>query len=152
MELVSARTSLPTGSLSVIPPPLSVPSQHPDASTLYVESVDVGEDKPRTVVSGLAELVPRESLLGASGLFLCNVKPQKMRGVESQAMLLCASGQEGDTRKEQPLSVPAGAVPGERPTFEGVPPGAGPDDVLNPKKKVRTAALISLFFCKTLFH
>ena len=26
--------------------------RHPDADSLYVEEVDVGEDKPRTVISG----------------------------------------------------------------------------------------------------
>jgi hypothetical protein len=65
--------------------------QHPDADSLYVETVDLGNDEERTVVSGLAELVPMEQLQDRLGVFLCNLKPVKMRGVESKAMLMCAS-------------------------------------------------------------
>ena len=65
--------------------------QHPDADSLYVETVDLGNDEERTVVSGLAGLVPMEQLQDRLGVFLCNLKPVKMRGVESKAMLMCAS-------------------------------------------------------------
>ncbi|MEE6484079.1 hypothetical protein FKM82_013748 [Ascaphus truei] len=65
--------------------------RHPDADTLYVQAVDVGEQNPRCVVSGLVRNVSAEQLLGRSVVLLCNLKPQKMRGVESQGMLLCAS-------------------------------------------------------------
>ena len=66
-------------------------SQHPDADSLYLEKIDVGEAEPRTVVSGLVAYVSQEALQDRLVLLLCNLKPQKMRGVESQAMLLCAS-------------------------------------------------------------
>lgn len=65
--------------------------QHPDADSLYLEKIDVGEPEPRTVVSGLVAYVSQEELQDRMVLLLCNLKPQKMRGVESQAMLLCAS-------------------------------------------------------------
>ena len=65
--------------------------QHPEADELYVETVELGEDEPRTIVSGLVGLVPIEQLQGSLGLFLCNLKPRKMKGVESNGMLLCAS-------------------------------------------------------------
>ena len=35
---------------------------HPDADTLYVEEVDVGEENPRTIVSGLVKHVPIEQV------------------------------------------------------------------------------------------
>lgn len=70
------------------PPPVR---QHPDADSLYVEKIDVGEPEPRTVVSGLVQFVPREQLQDRLVVLLCNLKPQKMRGVESQGMVLCAS-------------------------------------------------------------
>ena len=66
-------------------------SQHPDADSLYLEKIDVGEAEPRTVVSGLVAFVSQEELQDRLVLVLCNLKPQKMRGIESQAMLLCAS-------------------------------------------------------------
>ncbi|KFW94706.1 Tyrosine--tRNA ligase, cytoplasmic, partial [Phalacrocorax carbo] len=58
---------------------------------LYVEKIDVGEPEPRTVVSGLVQFVPKEQLQDRLVVLLCNLKPQKMRGVESQGMVLCAS-------------------------------------------------------------
>lgn len=66
-------------------------SKHPDADALYVEKIDLGEVEPRTVVSGLANFVPLEQLQDRYVAVLCNLKPAKMRGVESQGMLLCTS-------------------------------------------------------------
>lgn len=51
----------------------------------------MGEAEPRTVVSGLVAYISQEELQDRLVLVLCNLKPQKMRGIESQAMLLCAS-------------------------------------------------------------
>lgn len=65
--------------------------QHPESNTLYVEKVDLGEGEPRSVLSGLVGLVPLEDLQGKLGIFLCNLKPRAMKGIESQAMLMCAS-------------------------------------------------------------
>lgn len=65
--------------------------QHPDADSLYLEKIDVGEEQPRTVVSGLVAYISQEELQDRHVVLLCNLKPQKMRGIESQAMLLCAS-------------------------------------------------------------
>ena len=36
--------------------------KHPDADSLYVEEIDVGEDAPRTVVSGLVKFIPLEEM------------------------------------------------------------------------------------------
>ncbi|XP_032650121.1 aminoacyl tRNA synthase complex-interacting multifunctional protein 1 isoform X2 [Chelonoidis abingdonii] len=103
---------------------------HPDADSLYVEEVDVGEANPRTVVSGLVKHVPLEQMQNRMVVLLCNLKPAKMRGVVSQAMVMCASSPE----KVEILAPPSGAVPGERITFEGFP--GEPEKELNPKKKM----------------
>lgn len=66
-------------------------SKHPDADTLYVEKIDLGEAEPRTVVSGLAKFVPIEEMQDRLVTVLCNLKPAKMRGVESKGMVLCTS-------------------------------------------------------------
>nr|XP_056711278.1 aminoacyl tRNA synthase complex-interacting multifunctional protein 1 isoform X1 [Euleptes europaea] len=104
--------------------------KHPDADSLYVEEVDVGEGNLRTVVSGLVKHVPLEQMQNRMGIFLCNLKPAKMRGVVSQAMLMCASSPE----KVEILAPPSGVVPGERVTFEGFL--GEPEKELNPKKKI----------------
>ncbi|XP_025964493.2 aminoacyl tRNA synthase complex-interacting multifunctional protein 1 isoform X2 [Dromaius novaehollandiae] len=104
--------------------------KHPDADTLYVEQVDVGEASPRTVVSGLVKHVPLDQMQNRMAILLCNLKPAKMRGVVSQAMVMCASSPD----KVEILAPPPGAVPGERITFEGFP--GDPEKELNPKKKI----------------
>uniref|UniRef100_A0A8C6T8C5 Aminoacyl tRNA synthetase complex interacting multifunctional protein 1a n=1 Tax=Neogobius melanostomus TaxID=47308 RepID=A0A8C6T8C5_9GOBI len=104
--------------------------KHPDADSLYVEQVDVGEAAPRTVVSGLVKHIPLDQMQNRMAVLLCNLKPAKMRGVVSQAMVMCASSPD----KVEILDPPSGAVPGDRVTFQGFP--GEPDKELNPKKKV----------------
>ncbi|XP_030046636.1 aminoacyl tRNA synthase complex-interacting multifunctional protein 1 isoform X2 [Microcaecilia unicolor] len=104
--------------------------KHPDADSLYVEEVDVGEAVPRTVVSGLVKYVPLEQMQNRMAVLLCNLKPAKMRGVVSQAMVMCASSAE----KVEILDPPSGSVPGDRITFQGFP--GEPEKELNPKKKM----------------
>ncbi|XP_066429994.1 aminoacyl tRNA synthase complex-interacting multifunctional protein 1 isoform X1 [Eleutherodactylus coqui] len=103
--------------------------KHPDADSLYVEEVDVGEASPRTVVSGLVKHIPIEQMQNRMAVLLCNLKPAKMRGILSQAMVMCASSPE----KVEILDPPSGAAPGDRITFQGFP--GEPDKELNPKKK-----------------
>ncbi|KAK6620692.1 hypothetical protein RUM43_010987 [Polyplax serrata] len=104
--------------------------KHPDADSLYVEEVDLGEDKVRTVISGLVKYVPLEEMQNRMVVALCNLKPTKMRGIISEAMVLCASTPE----KVEILTPPPGSCPGDRITVEGYP--GEPDALLNPKKKI----------------
>ena len=69
-------------------------SKHPEADNLYVESVDVGESTPRTIVSGLVEYCPIESLLHQQVIVLCNLKPRALKGITSYGMLLCSSNSD----------------------------------------------------------
>lgn len=50
-----------------------------------------GEGVPRTIVSGLRNFVPLEEMQNRDVIVLCNLKPAKMRGIESCGMVLCAS-------------------------------------------------------------
>lgn len=65
-------------------------SQHPSADLLYVEEVDCGEEKPRTIVSGLVKHCTAEELLGKKVLIVSNLAPADLRGVTSEGMLLTA--------------------------------------------------------------
>ncbi|KAK7097886.1 aminoacyl tRNA synthase complex-interacting multifunctional protein 1-like isoform X2 [Littorina saxatilis] len=103
--------------------------KHPDADTLYVETVDLGEEKPRTIVSGLVNHIPIEQMQDRVAVFMCNLKASKMRGVSSEGMIMCAK--DG---KIEILEPPPGVIPGDRVTFDGYP--GTPDKQLNPKKKV----------------
>ncbi|GMR48086.1 hypothetical protein PMAYCL1PPCAC_18281, partial [Pristionchus mayeri] len=104
--------------------------KHPDADSLYVEQIDVGEESPRTVVSGLVKHVSIEKMQNRLVVVLCNLKPAKMRGVESRAMVMCASSIE----KVEIMEVDSSSIPG---TPVVCPPFVHrPDAQLNPKKKV----------------
>uniref|UniRef100_A0A7N6AVT6 Tyrosine--tRNA ligase n=1 Tax=Anabas testudineus TaxID=64144 RepID=A0A7N6AVT6_ANATE len=79
----------------------------------------------------VGKIVSVEKHPDADSLYLEKID---MRGIESQAMLLCASV-EGDPRRVEPLDPPEGSSPGERVFVEGYETGK-PDERLNPKKKV----------------
>lgn len=104
--------------------------KHPDADSLYVEEVDLGEERNRTIVSGLVKHVQIEHLQDRLAIFMVNLKPAKMRGILSEGMIMCASTPE----KVEVLELPSGAQIGDRITFSGYP--GEPDGQLNPKKKI----------------
>ncbi len=56
--------------------------------------IDTGIDK-RTVVSGIAEYYNPEHLIGKQVSILVNLEPKKLRGIESQGMILCAENADG---------------------------------------------------------
>lgn len=68
--------------------------KHPDAEKLYVEIVQFA-DKKVQIVSGLAPYIPKEELQGKKVIIVRNLEPAKLRGVESQGMLLAAENAEG---------------------------------------------------------
>jgi len=103
--------------------------KHPDADALYLEKIECGEEKPRQVISGLVKHVALEEMQNRMVVILCNLKPAKMRGILSEAMVMCASTPE----KVEILLPPPGAVPGDLVTvagFEGTP-----DEIIKPTNK-----------------
>ncbi|MGP1431308.1 methionine--tRNA ligase subunit beta [Treponema sp.] len=61
-----------------------------NAEKLYILQVDLGEEKPRQIVSSLVDYYSAEALVGKEIVVLANLKPAKMRGHLSEGMLLCA--------------------------------------------------------------
>lgn len=60
----------------------------PDADKLLKFSVDVGENAPRTIVSGIREHVGEPSaLVGMKTTFVLNLPPRIIRGITSEGML-----------------------------------------------------------------
>lgn len=90
--------------------------RHPDAENLYLEKIDCGEAVPRTVVSGLVRFFTLEEMQNRMVIVLCNLKPAKMRGVVSEAMVMCASTPD----KVEIMAPPEGAVPGDLVQCEGI--------------------------------
>lgn len=73
-------------------------SHHPKADKLLVFKVDIGTEV-RQIVSGIAKFYEPEKLVGKKVIVVKNLKPIKLRGVDSCGMLLCASD-EKDTYLE----------------------------------------------------
>lgn len=61
---------------------------HPDADGLYVSKVDLGNDDSRIVISGLTMHIRKEQLQGRHVVLVSNLKPRKIQGILSEAMLL----------------------------------------------------------------
>ena len=63
---------------------------HPKADRLLVEQIDLGGEV-RQIVSGIAKHYKPEELIGKQVVVVTNLKPVKLRGVESYGMILCAT-------------------------------------------------------------
>jgi methionyl-tRNA synthetase len=73
---------------------IKVAERVPNADKLLRMEVDIGEEKPRQLLAGLAEYYEPERLIGRKVVVVANLKPRKMRGLESQGMI-CAASLEG---------------------------------------------------------
>jgi methionyl-tRNA synthetase len=61
---------------------------------LYMK-VDIGEPEPRTIVAGIAEAYEPEPMVGRKVVIVANLQPRKLRGIESQGMIVAASVEGG---------------------------------------------------------
>ncbi len=68
----------------------------PDADKLLRFEIDLGEDRPRQILAGLAEHYDPERLIGRKVVVVANLKPRKMRGLLSEGMICAASLAEDD--------------------------------------------------------
>ena len=64
--------------------------KHPDADKLLVSQINIGKET-RQVVSGIADFYTPEDMIGKKVIVVSNLKPAKLRGVESQGMILAGS-------------------------------------------------------------
>jgi methionine--tRNA ligase beta chain len=97
-------------------------AKHPNADSLYVESIDLAEPAgPRQVLSGLVKHLPEEAMLNQRVLVCCNLKPAKMRGMDSFGMLLCGVQKlkEADEEIVRLVKPPVESKIGERVQIEG---------------------------------
>ena len=64
--------------------------KHPDADKLLVSQINIGKET-RQIVSGIADFYTPEEMVGKQVIVVSNLKPAKLRGVESQGMILAGS-------------------------------------------------------------
>ncbi len=104
-------------------------TEHPDADKLYVLKVDIGKGKPKIIqlVAGLRPYYKKDELLGKKIVVVSNLKHAKLRGYESQGMLLAA-----DDGSRVVVVSPQGSEPGEL-VF---PEGADPEKISSNRKQL----------------
>ena len=66
------------------------------ADKLLHLTVDIGEPQPRSIVAGIALAYKPESLVGRKVVIVANLAPRKLRGLESQGMIVAASLEGGN--------------------------------------------------------
>ena len=82
----------------------------PETDKLLQLSVDMGEENPRQIVSGIALYFPDiELLLGKKCMFVANLESRVIKGLESQGMILAVSTDDGKFSLLEPLGeIPVG--------------------------------------------
>ena len=66
-----------------------------DSEKLYKLSVDLGDYGQRQVLAGVAKFFAPEALIGKQGVYVANLEPRKIMGLESQGMMLFAKDSDG---------------------------------------------------------
>ncbi|GHV63472.1 methionine--tRNA ligase [Spirochaetia bacterium] len=89
--------------------------RHPKADKLYIETLEIGEGvqgtpEERVIVSGLVPFYKEEELLNRHIIVAYNLKPAKLRGVESRGMLLAASDHNGPVKEQSAGGMDGGAA------------------------------------------
>ena len=84
----------------------------PETDKLLKLSVDLGEINPRQIVSGISLYFPDYAvLIGKKCMFIANLEPRMIRGIESNGMILAVSTPEGEFSLLQPNEeIPAGTM------------------------------------------
>ncbi len=75
---------------------IKVAERIPKADKLLRFEIDLGEEKPRQILAGLAEYYEPEKLIGRKVVVVANLKSRKMRGLESEGMICAASLENSD--------------------------------------------------------
>ncbi|MCY7345909.1 MAG: methionine--tRNA ligase [Pyrinomonadaceae bacterium] len=78
---------------------IKVAERIPKADKLLRFEIDLGEEKPRQILAGLAEYYEPETLIGRKVVVVANLKPRTMRGLESNGMICAASLENGTGEK-----------------------------------------------------
>jgi methionine--tRNA ligase beta chain len=90
--------------------------KHPQADSLFLLKVDAGNNDTRTVVAGLWKYYKPDELQNRLVCSILNLKPAKLAGIESQAMLLAGSDGKDIVKL---LAPPEGSEPGDRVYLRG---------------------------------
>eukprot|EP00250_Pteridium_aquilinum_P014586 c22076_g1_i1 orf=145-861(+) len=106
---------------------------HPVAEKLYVCKVETAPEQFKQVVTGLRKILPSSELLGKKVCLVLNLKPAKLAGTLSEAMILTGDIQIDGSQIVKLLQPPSTALVGDRIYLEGSVPSAKPAKQLSSK-------------------
>lgn len=116
--------------------------KHGNADKLYCEEINVGENEPRSIASGLRPHFTEEQMLGQRCLVVSNLKAKNLVGFKSHGMVLCAAASTpGGGEKVEFVEPPPDATIGQVVTFEGLPPPQPLSAAQVEKKKIFQACM-----------
>jgi len=117
---------------------------HAESEKLYCEEVDVGEDHPRKIVSGLRLYYSESEMENRYVLVVCNLKKRNFIGFPSHGMILCASNSNTKETFVEFIIPPQGSNIGERVRFDGFEKGEPESEKKVAKKKIFETLLFHL--------
>ena len=83
-------------------------AEHPNADKLLVLQLDLAGDR-RQIVAGIRSMYSPEVLLGRQIVVVANIEPRKLRGMDSNGMLLAVTTADGPVILTSERDVPSGA-------------------------------------------
>ncbi|MDP7637474.1 MAG: methionine--tRNA ligase subunit beta [Phycisphaerae bacterium] len=89
-------------------------SEHPNADKLLCMKIDLGGET-RQIVAGIKEYYAPEAMVGRQIAVVTNLQPRKVRGIESNGMLLAAVNSEGGKIRDVVVLSPDREVPNGSP-------------------------------------
>ena len=98
--------------------------KHPEADKLYIETLDDGSGTERIILSGLVPYFSADELTGRDIIIADNLKPRKMRGIESRGMLLAADYTDSSGKECVEILCCPGAAPGTPVVLGGSDPAS----------------------------
>ena len=101
--------------------------KHPEADKLYIETLDDGSGSNRVILSGLVPYLTADQLLGKTVVIADNLKPRKMRGIESRGMLLAADYTDAEGKECVEVLDCSWTSPGTPVVLQGADPAAQKD-------------------------
>jgi len=84
-----------------------------NSEKLWKCQVNVGDEQPRQIIAGLQPYISKDVMEGLSAVVICNLKPAKLAGEVSEAMLLAATS-TADSSIVRTLQPPEGCKPGDK--------------------------------------
>ena len=99
-EIEKIKTEFEFSDLNLIVGKIIEIKKHKDAEKLFIEKIDIGEEKPIQIISGLVNYYNENDLLNKNVIILNNLKSAKIRGEISNGMILCV-----ENKKEKSVKI-----------------------------------------------